>query len=126
MASHGVDFIDENDARSVLLPLLEQIAHAARADTHEHLHKIRTGDRKEGNVRLPSYGSSKKRLASTGRSNQQHSLGNSAAQLLKFLRLAQEFDNLAELFLSLFHAGHVLERDFLLLHREQARAALAE
>ena len=52
MPAHGVDFIDEDDARRVLLALLEQIAHAAGADAHEHFHEIRTGDREERNIRF--------------------------------------------------------------------------
>src|SRR5262245_3188895 len=47
MAAHSVDFIDEDDARRVLLALLEEIADAARAYPHEHLNEIRSGDRKE-------------------------------------------------------------------------------
>jgi len=40
--AHGVDFIDEDDARRVLLGLFEHVAHAARADADEHFDKIRT------------------------------------------------------------------------------------
>ena len=47
MAAHGVDFVDEDDARGVLLALLEQIAHAAGAHAHEHLHEVRTRDGEE-------------------------------------------------------------------------------
>jgi hypothetical protein len=45
---------------------------------------------------------------------------------LELLRLAQVFDNLLQFFLGLVHTGHVLKGDFLLLHGEQARTALAE
>ncbi len=44
MASYGVDFIDEDDARRVLFALLEQIAHAARAYAYKHFHEIGTGN----------------------------------------------------------------------------------
>ncbi len=44
MAAHRVNFVDEDDAGGVLLALLEQIAHAAGAHAHKHLHEIRTGD----------------------------------------------------------------------------------
>jgi hypothetical protein len=33
----GVDFVDEDDARRILLGLLEHVAHAAGADADEHL-----------------------------------------------------------------------------------------
>src|SRR5690349_23515440 len=42
MASDRVNFIDEDDARSVLLALLEQVAHAARTNADEHLYEVRT------------------------------------------------------------------------------------
>ena len=42
------------------------------------------------------------------------------------MRFTQELDNLLEFFFGLFHAGHVLERDLLLLRGVQAGAALAE
>src|SRR5205823_1034617 len=42
MASDRVDFIDEDDARRILLALLKQVANAACAYAHEHLNKIRT------------------------------------------------------------------------------------
>ncbi len=52
VTSNGVNFVDENDAGSVLLALLEQVAHAARAHAHEHLDEVRAGDREERNVRF--------------------------------------------------------------------------
>src|SRR5262249_44793849 len=47
-------------------------------------------------------------------------------QLLKLLRFSQKLDNLFQFFFRFVDAGHVLERHFLLLHRQQAGAALAE
>src|SRR5579864_3201946 len=40
MASNGINFIDEDNARSVLLALFKQVAYAACAYTHEHLNKV--------------------------------------------------------------------------------------
>src|SRR6266852_5277485 len=45
MAADSVDFIDENNARRVLLALLEKVADAARAHTDKHLYEVRTGNR---------------------------------------------------------------------------------
>ncbi len=41
MAADRVDLVDEDDARRVLLALLEHVAHAAGADADEHLDKVR-------------------------------------------------------------------------------------
>ena len=123
MAAHGVDFVDEDDAGRVLLALFEEIADAAGADAHEHLDKVRARNRKEGHRSLAGDGARQEGLAGAGRTDQQHALGNAAAQLLEFLRLAQELDDLLELFLGLFDARDVLERDLFLLRVRGARGS---
>ena len=40
VTSHGIDFIDKDNARRILLALLKQVTYPASANTHEHLHKI--------------------------------------------------------------------------------------
>src|SRR5450756_155077 len=50
MTADRVDFIDEDDARRVLLGLLEHVAHAARADADEHFHEVRTRNGEERHV----------------------------------------------------------------------------
>src|SRR4029453_16915385 len=47
MAADRVDLVDEDDARRVLLALLEQVADAAGADADEHLDEVRAADREE-------------------------------------------------------------------------------
>src|SRR5579862_1455542 len=126
MASYRVNFVDEDDAGGILLALFEQIANPAGAHAHEHFYEVRTGDRKERNVRFAGNRPSQKGFAGPRRANQQYAFGNSAAKFLELLRFAKKFDNFSQLFLSLFHSSHVLKRDFLLLHREQPGAALSE
>ena len=48
MPAHRVDFIDENDAGRMLLGLLEHVAHARGADTHEHFDEVgaRNGEKR--------------------------------------------------------------------------------
>ena len=126
MTADSVDFVDEDDAGSVLLALFEEVADAACADADEHLHEVRTRDAEERHVGFAGYRARQQGLAGSRRSNQQHAFRNAAAQLLELLRLAQELDDLLQLFLGFIHAGNVFERHLLLLHGEQARAALAE
>ena len=126
MAADGVDFVDEDDAGGVLLALFEQIAHAAGADADEHFDEVRTGDGEERNAGFAGNGAGEQRLAGSGRADQQHAFRNAAAELLEFLRLAQEFDDLLKFFLGFLDAGDVLEGDFALLRGMQAGAALAE
>ncbi len=126
MAADRVDFIDEDDARRVLLALLEKIANAAGAHADEHLDEIRTGNREERNVRFAGNRASEQSLAGSRRPDEQHALRNASAELLEFLRILQEVDNFVELFLGLVNSSDVLERGLLLLRGEQARARLSE
>jgi hypothetical protein len=126
MPADRVDLVDENDAGRVLLPLLEQVAHARGAHADEHLDEVRAADREERHVRLAGHGARQKRLARAGRAHQQHTLRDAAAELLELLRLAQEVDNLLQFFLRFVGARDVLERDLLLRARRELRAALAE
>ena len=126
MAADGVDFVDEDDAGGVLLALLEEVADAACADADEHLDEVGAGDGEERHVGFAGDGAGQQGLAGSRRSDEQHALGDAAAELLELLRLAQELDDLLQLFLGFVDAGHVFERDLLLLHGEQAGAALAE
>ena len=126
MTADRVDFIDEDDAGRVLLALLEQVAHARRADADEHLDEVGTADREERNVRFARDGARQQRLAGSRRAHQQHALRDAAAELLELLRLAQELDDLLQLVLGLVNARDVLERHLLLRARRKLRLALAE
>ena len=126
MTADGVDLVDEDDAGRVLLALLEQVAHARRADADEHLDEVRAADREERHVGFAGDRAGEQRLAGSRRAHQQDALRDAAAELLELLRLLQELDDLLELFLRFVDAGDVLERHLLLRARRQLRLALAE
>src|SRR5262245_1651794 len=126
MAADGIDLVDEHDARRVLLPLLEQVAHARRADADEHLDEIRSADREERDVRLAGNRAGQQCLAGSRRAHQEDALRNAPAKFLELLRLLEELDDFLELFLRFVDAGDVLERHFLLRTRRELRLALAE
>ena len=109
MAAHRVDLVDEDDAGSALLPLLEKVPHAARADADKHLDEVSAGDREEGDSRLAGHRTRKERLPRSGGSEQQHAARYLPAEFLKLCRLLQEFDDLAELLLGLVGAGDIEE-----------------
>src|SRR5262249_13862847 len=121
-----VDLIDEDDARRVLLALLEHVAHAGRADANEHLDEIGAGDGEERHIRFTGNGARQQRLAGAGRADQQHALRDLAAEALEFLRVLQVLDDLLELLFGLVDAGDVVEGDAPDFLGEEARAALAE
>ena len=126
VTADSVDFVDKNDAGSILLALLEQVADAACADTDEHLDEIGTGNAEERNVGFAGYGTRQQRLAGARRPYQQHAFRNTAAELLKFLSFTQKLDDFAQFFLGFVNPRHVLKRDLFLLHGEQTGLTLAE
>ena len=97
----GIDLIDEHDAGSFLVRLLEQVAHLGGAHTHEHLHKFRTGNGEERHLRLTGYRLCKQRFACARRAHEQRALGEPRADLRVFARVVQEIHNLRERFLRL-------------------------
>src|SRR5262249_34952208 len=56
LAAHRINFINEDNARGVLLCLVEQVSDAGSADTDEHFHEIRSGDAEEGHAGFTRYG----------------------------------------------------------------------
>ena len=53
--SHGVDFVDEDDTRSLFLSLAEQVTHTAGSHAYEHFYEIGTGKREKRDVSLSGY-----------------------------------------------------------------------
>jgi hypothetical protein len=126
VTAYSVDLVDEDDAGGVLLTLLEEVADAGCADADEHLDEVRTGDGEEGNVGFASDCAGEESLTCARRADEQDAFGDAAAEALELLRLAEELDDLLELFLGLVNTGDILEGDLFLLHREQAGARFAE
>jgi hypothetical protein len=126
MAADRVDLVDEDDAGSVLLGLLEHVAHAAGADADEHLDEVRAGDGEERHVGLAGDGARGQGLSGAGRADQEHAARNPPAQALELLGIAQELDDLLQVFLGLVDAGNVLEGDAAMGLGEQLRLGLAE
>ena len=108
--THGIDLVNEDDCGRILLSLLEQIADPGGADTDEHLHEVRAGDRIERHSSLAGDGSRQQRLAGARRAVQQHTLRDLCADGLELRRFGQELLDLLKLFDCLFAPGDVTER----------------
>ncbi len=117
----GVDLVDEDDTGRLLLRLAEQVAHARGADADEHLDEVGAGEGEERDTRLAGDGLRQQRLAGARRADEEHALGQLAAQLGELLRVLEEVDDLLDLLLGLVEAGHVLERELLAVHRLEER-----
>ncbi len=81
---------------------------------------------KKGTLASPGDGLGEQRLAGARRADQQQAARNASAELLEFLRVLQEVDDLLDLFLGLVAAGDVGEGDLVVVLVEHARLALAE
>ena len=126
LAADRVDLVDEDDARAVLLGLLEQVADAGGADADEHLDEVRARDGEERHPGLARHGAGQQRLAGAGRAVEQHALGDLGAQRLVPRRVLQEVLDLVELFDRLVDAGDVGERGLGHVLGELLGARLAE
>ena len=126
MAAHGVDLVDKDHGRGAALGRLEQIAHARRADAHEHFDKVRARDGEERHFGLARHRLGQQRLAGSRRAHEQHALGNARADFIEALRLAHELHDLAQLLLLLIRAGHICKRDLVRIAHLQPRARTAK
>src|SRR4029450_4957182 len=124
--TYRVDFVDENNARRRFLSLLKHVTHTRGAHADEHLHEIRTADGKERHVSFTRDGACQQGLASAGRPDHQHALGNTATEFLKFFWIAQELDQFLHFVLGFLHARHVPKRDLVLVTGEHARLGFTE
>ncbi len=123
--THGVYLVDEDDARALFLGLVEEVAHTACTDTHEHLHEVRTAHREEGHVCLAGHGLGQQGLTCARRAHQQCSLGNLASQFGIFCGILQKVHYLLHLLFGALLSGHVLERNLGLVFVDEACTALA-
>ena len=97
VAADGVDLVDEDDARRVRLALLEQVAHAARADADEHLDEVGARHREERTARLTGDGLARAASCRCPAGHEQRALRQAAAELRELLRVLQELDDLLQL-----------------------------
>ena len=67
-------------------------------------------DREERHAGLAGHGPGQQRLAGARRAHQQDALGHAAAQALELFGVLQELDDLLQVVLHAFQAGHVGER----------------
>ena len=108
--THGVDLVNEDDARRLRLGLLEQVAHAGGTDTDEHLHEVRARDGEERHARLACDGAREQCLTGARRAVEKDAARNLRAERVVAFRVLEEVLDLHELFHGLVRTGHVLKR----------------
>ena len=118
-----VELVDEDDARVVAARVLEELADSRRADARVHLDEVRTAGEQKRDLRFAGHRARQQRLAGSRRPDEQHALGNAAADRRKARRLAQEVDDLLHFLFRFVDARDVGERDRGLLGIRRARLA---
>ena len=112
---HRIDLIDEDDAGGVLLRLVKHVADTGGADTDEHLHEVRAGDRVERHAGFAGHRLGKQGLAGAGASLEQHALGDSCANARIPRGILQEVDDLLQVLLLLVEARDIRKGDRILV-----------
>ena len=107
--TYRINLVDKDDARSLLLCLVEQVAHTRSADTHKHLHKVRTRNREEWHICLASHSLRQQGLTRSRRAYQESSLRNLRSEFAIFRCIFQEVYNLHNLDLCLLQACNIFE-----------------
>ena len=106
--------------------MFEHIADATGADTDEHFHEVRTTDGEEGDIGFTGDGSSEEGFAGTWGTDHEDAFGNTPAEFLEALGVAEEFDDFLDLFLGFFDAGDIFESDFIFVAGEHFCFGLSE
>src|SRR3982751_3435151 len=94
VTTDSVDLVNKDDAGGIFLALLEQVTNTRSTYTDEHFHEVGTRDRKERNVGFTRNRLGEQGLSSSGRAHHKDALRDLSAELLKLLRIFQEFDDL--------------------------------
>ncbi len=126
LASHGVDFVDEDDAGGVFAALFKHVAHAAGADADKHFHEVGARNAEEWHFGFAGHGFGEEGFARAGRADEQDALGDLAAHFLEFFRVFEEFDDFGDFLFGFVAAGDLREGDFFAVAVEKFGAALAK
>ena len=121
-----VDLINEDEARSILLPLHEEVSDPRSANPDKHLDKITPGDTEEGDAGLSGNRLGKECLARAGRAYEKDPLRNTPPKLGKLLGILEKLNNLLKLLLRLVDTGDILEGRLMMLLCEELGLALPE
>ena len=87
LTPHGVDLIDENNARRLFFRLFKHIANTRSPNTDEHFNEIGPGNTKKRNLRLARNSPCEQRLAGAWVAHHQDTAGNPSTELLKLARI---------------------------------------
>ena len=108
--SNGVNLVDENDGRRLLLGLLEQVTDAGRTHPDKHFHEVRAAQAEKGHLGLARDGLRQQRLSRARRAHKQGAFRNLGPELSVLARFLQEVHDFVQFLFGAVHTRHVLER----------------
>ncbi len=104
-----VELVDKDDAGSVLLGLLKQVAYAAGSHADEQFDKAGRTGAEERDTSLTCDCTCEQGLPRAWRTDQQHPFGNVCPNRQVALWIAQEVDHLAQVLLGFVDTRHIVE-----------------
>ncbi len=125
-ASHGINFINKDQARGVLASLFKHVADTACTHANKHFNEVRAADAKESSIGLSGDGFCQKRFTRSGRANHKNAFGDAAAEALELLGIFKELHQLRHFFDSFLNARYVFEGRFVAFFGQEAGLALAK
>ena len=126
LTTNGIQFVDEDDARRMLLGILEHVAHPRRTDADKHFDEIGTGNREERHFRFTGNRFGQQGLTRTRIADEQHAFRNPPTELLELGRITQEVDQFGDFFLGFVATSDVGKGNAVGRFIKQTRLALAE
>mmetsp|Transcript_29281 Transcript_29281/g.113541 ORF Transcript_29281/g.113541 Transcript_29281/m.113541 type:complete len:334 (-) Transcript_29281:802-1803(-) len=107
----SINFVDEDDARSVLLRLTEQISHTRCTHANEHFHKLGSRDGEERHSCFSGNSPRKESLSGSRGTFQDHTPRDLCSELAERIGLLQEANDFLELQLRSVTARNIRELD---------------
>ena len=126
MAAYRIDFINENNAGRMFFGGFEHVADTRCTNPDKHFHEVRTGNGKERHLGFPCNSSCQKRFPGPRRPHQQQATRDTAAQFLKFIRIAQEIHDFMNFFLRFIATGNIVEGNRIVFLVDHARLGFTE
>ena len=107
--SDSIDLIDKDNAGGAFLGLLKKVPDSGSSHAHKHLHKLRTGKREKGHMRLSRHCLCQQGLSGSRRSHQQRAFWQLSADFGIILRIMEKIHYLLKGFLGLVLTGYILK-----------------
>ena len=126
LAAYGIDFVYENNARSVFLRLFKKVPHSGCTHADKHFNEVRTADCKERHARFAGCGLGNVGFSCSRRPHKQNSLRNSGSELSVFSWVFQEVHNLRKFLFFFFKSGNIFECNLLVAAFDHLGPGLCE